>query len=315
MMRCMIKSRIRNGSTLALLLSLSCANLWAEVEIPPNWHQIEVIVFAQQDPGGEEGFAVDPVLNYPERLQFLRTEDQLNPPLRADASVNETLAALMVPERYLKRETAQRPLSYVPLEKALRKLDPDAYTLGKSRDYRVLFHSAWQQPVDSNQNARPVFISGGGNFDKHRELEGSLTVYKSRFYHVAVNLWLTRFVPTAPPTAPMLPETIDNPIAPDQQPITLLPKLPEFPVASPSRELQRLTMMDQRNKPLGGLPLEGEIPVEQGRFTAREVDLLKDSQQITLNSMTYLDHPRLGVLVLVSPLVEEDSETVPSLTE
>ena len=268
----------------------------AQEESLKNWYQVEVIVFTQADIFGDEGYPREPRLDYPRNLTFLNNGERLSPELPPNASRLEQLAALMVPDKFLTRERAKRRDSFVPLEKNRRNLNPHAYTLGRGGDYRVLFHNAWQQEITGRRAAPWVFVSGGQPAAGHRELEGSLRLYRSRFLHIQVDLWLSRFDSPAGATA--------NPPAPGQ-PATDGIVLPEAPEPPPSPALRRLRM----TAPISGAeysfvdtPAE---PVSTGQGVAR-VDVLDRAERISPSSLTYIDHPRMGMLVLVTPLEEDE---------
>jgi len=83
---------------------------------------------------------------------------------------------------------------------AFRALDSDGYHLGtfrtrlmRSRNYRVLYHRAWQQPIPSSEIARPLLIQGGDRFDDRYELDGTITISRARFLHLDTRLWYTTF--------------------------------------------------------------------------------------------------------------------------
>lgn len=68
-----------------------------------------------------------------------------------------------------------------------------AGSLRRSSNYRVLKHVAWRQPL--NETAYPVLMQAGERYDGMYELDGTLTVTRSRFLHLATDLWFTEFSP------------------------------------------------------------------------------------------------------------------------
>ena len=77
---------------------------------------------------------------------------------------------------------------YVLLPESSQRLTPEAYTLERSGQYKLLAHLRWRQPGLSKKHARPVKIQGNN-------LEGTVTVSLSRFLHVDFDMLLNRFVP------------------------------------------------------------------------------------------------------------------------
>src|SRR5690606_35749830 len=151
------------------------------------------IVFTQEDRHGAEKSPIDPILSYPARIRVLSEADQLYPAVPPDASRDERLAALMIPDRFLSHERATALVGYVPLAASERQLGPDAQTLNRNPGYQVLFHEAWQQPLDSRSGSEWVNIRGGEVHGGHAELEVSLRLSHCRYYHLETILWLSRF--------------------------------------------------------------------------------------------------------------------------
>lgn len=273
-----------------------------------SWHQIEVIVFAQQDAFGAEKSPPDPRLAYPHPIRLLDEGEQLYPTVAPDATPNEKLAALMVPEHFLSHEKAMEPASFVPLPANQRQLNPDAHSLGKSSGYRILFHQAWQQPVEIRRAAEWVLIQGGSAAGDHRELEGSLRISHSRFYHVETNLWLNRFKPpeSALAAAPTPGENGREEVPADTITITL----PEPPAKPEAKNLLALEAMDMEDDLSELFPEEATDAREPiiARVQVESVDVLKRSDQVRRKQLHYIDHPRMGVLILITPLDEEEED-------
>ena len=158
-------------------------------EIPEGWGQVEVIIFAQSDLFGAEGMAIEPRLDYPTRARRLAGDEVSSVDQRPDAPVNVRLAALMIPDRLLSHETAIKPASFTPLDRANRSLNPDAYTLDRSGAYRVLFHQAWLQPLTGRSATDWVIVEGGRSLGNHFEIGGALRVYQSRALHIETDIW------------------------------------------------------------------------------------------------------------------------------
>ncbi len=75
-----------------------------------------------------------------------------------------------------------------------RNLAGAAQSIRRSKDYRMLLHQSWTQPIAAQSTA--ILLQGGDQFGDQFELEGTLAVRRSRFLHVATDLWLTRFETT-----------------------------------------------------------------------------------------------------------------------
>ncbi len=272
-----------------------------------NWYQVEVIVFAQRDSHGVEGKPVDPHLSYPPLPRFLHQGEQLRQTPPAGADRDQLLAALMVPPRFLRWETARQPAEFVPLPAAERLLNPDAAALERSGDYRVLFHAAWHQPLLSGKAAPWLVVNGGQRADNHSELEGSLRLYQARQIHLETDLWLSDLeTPVSSPTpagegSSALAGTASPPLA-GSKPSTPLVTLPAPPAPPLSPALEQLrALVPAAQDPGAGAADSGP---GSGRQVA-SVDVLKVSDQLEPGAPSYIDHPRMGMLVLVTPYGRE----------
>ena len=91
--------------------SLTQPDVEQSIKKPENGYQIELIIFSQTDTYGDEEPDSSGTLSYPDNFIHLADHDS--------------------------------PFTLVA--KSERKLGPDAYTLGRSERYRVLYHQAWKQ--------------------------------------------------------------------------------------------------------------------------------------------------------------------------
>ncbi len=60
-----------------------------------------------------------------------------------------------------------------------------AARLQKSRDYRVLYHRSWQQPIMTKSNSRAVSVQSPDG-----SIKGSVRFFKSTYLHAALDLQL-----------------------------------------------------------------------------------------------------------------------------
>lgn len=284
-------------------LAIVSLTLWAsQVAADDNWFQVEMIIFAQQDPQREEAPRTDPQLAFPSDLRTLQPTPELQSQVPASAELNERLAALMVPEALLTRERARARRAFAALDQDQRQLNPEAYTLGRSANYRVLFHQAWRQPAQKRGAAPWVLVQGGRDLAGIPEMAGAVRIFHERFLHVEANLW------RATEMAPAGEGTDDTDNAADGE--TREVALPRVPEPAPPPRMQQLERIDSaratgRNGPAGNRRTVEDSP--EAPVTVPAVDLLQRSEQIRPEKRHYLDHPRLGVLVLVTPIEEKES--------
>ena len=172
----------------------------------PNWYQIEVLAFTYVTPDkpSNEQWPREPELSYPEKARTLSdgepwevVEDHdwdtgFDIALRTPSPYQEVL------ERYLRRERQNIPdnlLIKVPV--AYRSLEPGqldftthARRMRNSRNYRVLLHQGWRQPVTDEAEASPVMLTGGRYGGDFPELQGSVRLHAGRYLHLSTRLWL-----------------------------------------------------------------------------------------------------------------------------
>ena len=172
--------------------------------------------------------------------------------------------------------------SLIPLETKDFSLGPDEYTLSRAAGYRVLTHIGWRQPALGQAQSPWIIVSGGHRHGNYYELEGSIRLVVTRYLHIQADLWKTSFAST-PGTGGALP---GNPGRPDSWPqLPVKPWLAALPVsgdASPVTTINTNSPADQRHPPI------------------KKIVVLNQSEQVDLNKPTYLDHPEMGVLVLVT---------------
>jgi len=89
---------------------------------------------------------------------------------------------------------SQESFAFRAVADADRNLAGAARSIRRSKDYRMLLHQSWTQPIDAQSTA--ILLQGGDQFGDQFELEGTLSVRRSRFLHVETDLWLTRFEAT-----------------------------------------------------------------------------------------------------------------------
>ena len=89
---------------------------------------------------------------------------------------------------------SQESFAFRAVADADRNLEGAARSIRRSKDYRLLLHQSWTQPIDAQSTA--ILLQGGDQFGDQFELEGTLSVRRNRFLHVETDLWLTRFEAT-----------------------------------------------------------------------------------------------------------------------
>ncbi|MCB1647278.1 MAG: hypothetical protein KDI36_17580 [Pseudomonadales bacterium] len=142
-----------------------------------------------------------------------------------------------------------------------RLLNRYAGSIRRSSRYQLLTHTAWRQPVSGESTAYPVMIQSGARYGDEFELDGVITVHRSRYLHVNTDLWYTVFEPTLADAGSM----------PSQQVAALKEDWPEIFAAETSRDKF--------------------VPVEKYH--------LQHARRMRSARMHYIDHPRIGMLVRI----------------
>ncbi len=149
-------------------------------------------------------------------------------------------------------------------------------SLRRSSLYTVLSHQSWVQPIESEPTA--VLIQAGRRYDDRFEVEGTLSLTRSRFLHVQTNLWYTIFEPRSGESNP-------------------------FPAGFQSNLSDEL---------LSQYPELVNVERERGQYFAAGTHLMFQSRRMRSDELHYIDHPLFGIVVRVNRFTPEaQDETSP----
>ncbi len=170
----------------------------------------------------------------------------------------------------------------------MRQLNESARAIDRRSNLRVLFHGAWIEPVGGIESADPILITGGRKFGQHNELEGYVVLTSERYLRLQANLWMTRFS-----TGNALDS--DTPVLP-------IPVVTVQPAASSDLEADdsgtRVTVYNT--------PVTDYIP--------DQIYQMDQERRMRVGELHYLDHPRFGMIVQVTPY-EAPQQATPATTE
>jgi len=256
----MTRSRINLVLFILLLGSMQTATA--------QWYQVELIVFEHVNSGfdGEDWY------NDPGMVPIIGTVKPVYPQIALP--VQSELVAGQPP--------VEKPLiPYAILPEDSYKLQAVYQTLRQSREYRPLYHIAWQQPGYDGNRARPL----------HLQQEDSGSLYE-----------LT--IPATLVTDPMPAEFYE--------PVKLM--LDGTVRIRSSNFLHVDLDMVLFRSPVNSavpinLPADTAIPGTLAEKPAQYVRLT-ESRRIRLNDLQYFDHPRFGVVMQVSRYDVETEEIV-----
>jgi hypothetical protein len=271
----------------------------AQAQEPARWYQIEISIFTNEDSNlATERWPTErmasvfpgntrPLLTLMDYLD-LQDWDSLNPllarPVAGAGLQSEIPSENQSPARYEGPEPPQNSDFRLPdfQRDAFLVLPSDTHNftetnraLNTSPSYRLLYHSAWRQPVNLPAQASPVGILAGRQYGERHELEGTLTIRFNPGQDRVVldaGLWLTQF----------------STLPPDNQNALRLPALPEN-----LRSATSTTLMS-----------------EPPQYFPRQIIPVNISRDMRSNEFHYVDHPALGIVVQVFPYTPPDAVTL-----
>lgn len=278
-----------------------------------TWYQVEVVIFARPDgEASEEVWPKNLFLSHPFNWTVLRDPDTTlvsQSDLLTEKSLNaaeqDPLALRLKPQPQMVKPDLSRD-SMFELPATERQLNGHARAMERRKSYQILFHQAWRQPMIEDQELPALLITGGKEFGDHFELEGSIRLSLSRYLHLNTDLWLTRFEPNYGQelgTWPQLPERpVQSNIKTQSENLSTdeLPPLGNGNQEDVSGAWQRVLAADQDStlvlKQTEDLPSFLREP-----FLPNRIATLKQSRRMRSSELHYLDHPLMGLLIIVTP--------------
>ena len=284
---------------MALSLAMICV-VWATIspaqpvsvtEAP--WYQVELIVFEHSlDPNTEEQWPRNIALAYPPNVRYLINPEEAQ---EQSSELSEISAGT---------DSASIETPFVLLDAQHMELRNSAAAIKRERQYRLLFHETWRQPMVSLDASPAIIIIGGEKYENHNELEGTITLSVSRYLHLRTNLWLTQFESNYGQTIGHWPPLPKRPLRPEEMASestlntnvefglnTWKPSEPVFPA---KEGLYNLEHMENNYGYLSQQP-----------FVTKNIVLVEQQRRMRSDELHYIDHPKVGILIRIrnySPL-------------
>lgn len=204
------------------------------------------------------------------------------------------------------------PAAFTLLPEDLRELNRDASRM-RSAGYDVLVHSAWVQPVTSENKTRAIILDRSGDPDAPTwpAVQGSISIYLARYLHMNTRLWLNTHGDYLHPDWRM-PE-------PPRAPESLLLALPPLhawhrqrdhgngPEMMPTDGLVAQPLRVPAELPDATAPAMAEETQDiDSNYPWRHAILLEQSRRMRGGELHYIDHPVLGVLIKMTLLDDTD---------
>lgn len=157
------------------------------------------------------------------------------------------------------------PAAFQSLPEAQRIMNSLARSIRRSSLYKTLLHESWVQPVAERDRAIPIMIQAGEHYDDQFELDGTVTISRSRFLHVETDLWYTEFAPLY-----------------QQDEST---RMTTASVMSPS---------DRRQ-----FPAIADWESNRGQYVPVHAHQMRQSRRMRSSTLHFIDHPQFGILVKI----------------
>ena len=218
-----------------------------------------------------------------------------------------------------------------------RDLNDTARVLAR-RDYNVIFHQAWRFVADENSNDPWILVHAGQKVGNRAEVEGSFRFYKSRFLHFETNLWRLKLANENSEEQTSLAKLPDVPQM-DSDDTTLAWRL--IPISTKNKEVEATESTDldlntdvltpenelftelesasqTLDKSHSGYTLVSFDPreadmegQEQLEIPVTEVWSIAQSKRIEEESVYYLDHPELGIMLTIKSYEPQPTNSPP----
>jgi len=294
-----------------------------------NWYQVEVIVFERIESGSSdpESWPKNLSLAYPpnpavlisqaesETQEETRKQQHLTsaPATAGDSKENRQLLEQLkqgnpkdpfyqklidsIEKSELERLTPrEKPLVF--LDNSTRGLNNEARLLGRDRETRILFHQAWRQPFTDQSMAKSLVVVGGDNFDGNFELEGTITLFVSRYLHIHTNLWLTAFEANFGQEREHWPALPDIPKPREVRDEKIDAALENNETEQWSIELEDSNSLDFDDVNTADL-LGDYTSLAQKPYIVKHIITMEQKRRMRSGELHYLDHPKLGLLIRI----------------
>lgn len=249
-----------------------------------RWYQVELIVFARENPDTQEHWPTNIKLGYPLNWVELKDPNALNTQSEATDTPSASVDLLRDP--------------FYLLPDSDKKLRNHAAALQRDSRYRVLTHQAWRQFIGNQKRAPAILIKGGKAFGNHHELEGSITLSVAQYLQLRTNLWFSEFeinYGQAPGEWPQLPQS------PSQLRAEIL--------AADRAEATTNTSGFEQWPSFEATTTETTLANLSEPYLTKRVVRMELERRMRSNEMHYLDHPLFGLIIQITPYSPPASST------
>lgn len=137
----------------------------------------------------------------------------------------------------------------------------------RSRYFRFIGEQSWYQPIPTKENSFEIFIDS--NIERGSRIYGFLKPYKGRYLHTDIEIFLSE-------------QIVENNISNVEKSNNTDQNIEGFLFNNTEKELQKKSLPNLQEKELK--------PIFQ----------LKESRRLRSGEINYFDHPKFGILLLIT---------------
>ncbi len=196
----------------------------------------------------------------------------------------------------------------------------------RRRGQRILFHGSWWSRLADEEDTSAVVVDRSADPDESAwpALQGSVRLYRSRYLHVNLNLWLNTmgdYLPEGwqidPPALPRASVRAETRAGDTTDPWNTLPLVDPATLFLPTTPIEDEPGLDVLAPIAAALPVnDGSPAAETGEeYPWRHAIVHRQSRRMRSGEIHYLDHPVIGVVIRVVPAGDEYQPLVPASEE
>ena len=158
-----------------------------ETFLPPELSEIDNILFLSDFPYPEieiKSLPLDLGYRFQDLFMSVQIDDENKNLLEQDQTITDRSLPLLENKKSFFETDSARDFS----------LSEEVSKIARSRDFRVIGTKSWFQTVKNKDKAQHIFIDS--NFFKGTRIFGFLKLYKERFLHFNLNLYLSELDPS-----------------------------------------------------------------------------------------------------------------------
>ena len=266
--------------TLTIIFSYSFAATAADDE---RWFQVEVMIFKNPplESDNPESWPAFQEIKHPDsyiRLQGI--SEILTANSNTDVATHDDESNTPDSSIEITAPQSDKGLeAFKALSEFERQLIEESEKIKSLRNYELLFHEAWNQPVPGKDDVIPIRIDAGERFGRQSELQGYISLYVERYLHFSTDLHLIEYQKS---------------------------KDPFSVISEPEVSTDNFQLLND----FGGISLLNADSLTNNQITRHSNEFfisvsnakLSESRRMRSRQVNYLDNPEFGLLILITPI-------------